>query len=84
MEKRKSSIDNRSWKDVLDMEFIDYLLECVIMHNPTENCIRLGDTNEWDALPKEKSLFFSGDGRGLPIGNLSSQLFSNIYLNKLD
>lgn len=25
-----------------------------------------------------------GDGRGIPIGNLTSQLFANIYLNELD
>jgi hypothetical protein len=34
-------------------------------------------------IPKSKSLFYSG-GRGLPIGNLTSQFFANIYLNELD
>lgn len=35
-------------------------------------------------LSASKSLFKSGKGKGLPIGNLTSQLFSNVYLNKLD
>jgi RNA-directed DNA polymerase len=35
-------------------------------------------------LPKNKSLFFSGNNCGLPIGNLTSQLFSNIYLDDFD
>ena len=26
----------------------------------------------------------SGDGKGIPLGNLTSQIFANIYLNKLD
>lgn len=34
-------------------------------------------------VPPHKSLFNAGD-RGLPIGNLSSQFFANIYLNELD
>jgi len=35
-------------------------------------------------LPHDKSLFHSPKGCGLPIGNLTSQLFSNVYLNQFD
>lgn len=35
-------------------------------------------------LPLEKSLFTVEPGKGLPIGNLTSQFFANIYLNELD
>ena len=65
-------------------DLIDYLLESICMLNPVENCRILGDKSEWKMLPKDKSLFFSKEGCGLPIGNLSSQLFSNIYLGMLD
>ena len=75
---RKSQIANFDWK------LIDYLLESICMLNPVENCRVLGDRNEWKKLPKDKSLFHSRPGCGLPIGNLSSQLFSNIYLGVLD
>lgn len=67
-----------------DYEFITYLLEIIINTDPTENCNIIGDRNEWAKLPEDKSLFTSAAGCGLPIGNLSSQLFSNVYLNELD
>ena len=35
-------------------------------------------------MPNDKSLFHSPEDCGLPIGNLTSQLFSNVYLNVLD
>jgi len=35
-------------------------------------------------LPPEKSLFKVRVGKGLPIGNLTSQFFANVYLNELD
>lgn len=68
----------------IDNEFVDYLLEIIVTNDPTENCIRIGDASEWAKLPTEKSIFNSAEHCGLPIGNLSSQLFSNVYLNQLD
>ena len=35
-------------------------------------------------IPKHKSLFTVPPGKGLPIGNLTSQFFANIYMNELD
>lgn len=35
-------------------------------------------------IPVEKSLLFGNRNTGLQIGNLTSQFFANIYLNKLD
>ena len=35
-------------------------------------------------LPRHKSLFYAPPGVGLPIGNLTSQFFANVYLNELD
>lgn len=67
-----------------DKNFVKYLLECILCFDPTINCRRIGLENEWEKLPPSKSLFCSKRGYGLPIGNLSSQLFSNIYLNKFD
>lgn len=39
---------------------------------------------ERNLVPKHKRLENTGSARGLPIGNLSSQFFANVYLNKLD
>lgn len=68
----------------LDYELIDYLLEIIVRTNPIENCNVLGNVEEWNDLPKEKSLLTADENCGLPIGNLSSQLFSNVYLNAFD
>lgn len=38
----------------------------------------------FDKLPRDKSLFTVERGKGLPIGNLTSQFFANVYLNELD
>ena len=64
--------------------FVDYLLEKICLLDPLEDCRVIGDREEWRKLPKDKSLFRSEKGCGLPIGNLSSQLFSNVYLGMLD
>lgn len=70
-------------KDV-DWGLVDWLMEQICMLDPLENCRVVGDWREWKKLPPEKSLFHARPGCGLPIGNLSSQLFSNIYLGALD
>ena len=43
-----------------------------------------GKKSDWDGLNFDKSMFHSPEGCGLPIGNLTSQLFNNVYLNVLD
>lgn len=35
-------------------------------------------------VPAHKSLFSVPPGKGLPIGNLSSQFFANVYMNEMD
>lgn len=72
------------WSDVFCYDTVYYLLKLIIFNNPTDNFIRKGKIETWDGLPPSKSLFHSKYGCGLPIGNLTSQLFSNIYLNEFD
>ncbi len=67
-----------------DFELALYLLELVIFNEPTKGCYRKGKVSDWCDLPASKSLFYARSGCGLPIGNLTSQLFSNIYLSYLD
>ena len=43
-----------------------------------------GARSDWVGLPANKSLFYASQGCGLPIGNLTSQLFGNVYLNDFD
>lgn len=61
-----------------------YLLNLIIFNDPTKNCRQRGKFSDWDGLPKNKSLFGAPENHGLPIGNLTSQLFGNVYLNDFD
>ena len=70
--------------DGLDVDFLLWLTEQVVMLDPKTSCKIIGTAKEWEGLDKNKSLFYTPDGCGLPIGNLTSQLFSNVYLNELD
>jgi len=65
-------------------EDILWLAKTIIFHKPTDNYIVKGDHSLFKCIPPQKSLFHSSDGKGLPIGNYSSQFFANLYLNELD
>jgi len=67
-----------------DKELFLWLIRKIIFNDPTKNCFVKGKKSEWVGLPKSKSLFFSRKNSGLPIGNLTSQLFANLYLNDFD
>lgn len=68
----------------LDTELVLELIRKVIFNDPRENCVIRGSRADWEGLPRTKSLFHAREGCGLPIGNLTSQLFGNIYLNDFD
>lgn len=59
------------------------LADQILSHDPTENVYIKSDPKLLELIPPHKSLF-AAKGHGLPIGNLSSQFFANIYLNELD
>ncbi|MBU4480669.1 reverse transcriptase/maturase family protein [Patescibacteria group bacterium] len=61
-----------------------WLVEKIIFQNPTDNFIIHGDKTLFQKIPPHKSLFCAPAGKGLPIGNLTSQFFANVYLNELD
>lgn len=60
------------------------LVKQVVMHCPEKNCVRKSPMEMWDKVPDGKSLFSVGDDYGLPIGNLTSQIFANFYLHEFD
>lgn len=61
-----------------------WLAKKIIFHDPTGNFYRKGNPALAKLVPAHKSLFFVPKNQGLPIGNLTSQFFANIYLNPLD
>ena len=72
------------YRDKIDYPLVEYLLDSVVCNNPLKGCIRVSPPWEWNGLPAKKSLFQSPPGKGMPIGNLTSQLFSNVYMNRFD
>ena len=61
-----------------------FLLACIhkLLFSPLR--IKELDPQGLASLPSNKRLAGAPAGKGLPIGNLSSQFFGNVYLNELD
>lgn len=74
----------KKWGDIIDIDFMCWLTEIIVMLDPKKDCIIVGDLEGWADLDPAKSLLKTAEGLGLPIGNLTSQLFSNVYLNVFD
>jgi len=60
-----------------------YLNQKIIRHDPC-HFHRLKGKSFRHILPPHKTLFHPDKERGIPIGNLTSQFYANIYLNHLD
>lgn len=74
----------KTWDNVLDFDMVCWLTEIIVLLDPLENCIICGSKEDWIGLDPAKSMLNLLEGLGLPIGNLTSQLFSNVYLNIFD
>lgn len=61
-----------------------WLTKLVIFSDPVKNFISKGDPSLFGKIPPHKSLFHVPEHQVLPIGNLTSQFFANVYLNELD
>ncbi|MCX6280050.1 MAG: RNA-directed DNA polymerase [Bacteroidetes bacterium] len=67
-----------------DQTVVLELCRKIIFNDCTKNCVIKGKKKNWQGLPASKSLFHSPENCGLPIGNLTSQIFANYYLNLFD
>ncbi len=67
-----------------DKTLILHLCKQIIYNEPTKNCIIKGKRTNWDNFPNTKSLFHAKENTGLPIGNLTSQIFANFYMDTFD
>ncbi|MFZ2957241.1 MAG: RNA-directed DNA polymerase [Candidatus Ozemobacteraceae bacterium] len=82
------SIDRRRLLEIVLAKLknpeLRWLAELLILHDPSIDPVFTCSHEKWRAVPPHKSLFTVAPGKGLPIGNLTSQFFANIYLNPLD
>lgn len=60
------------------------LTRTVLHHDPRPAALIRSAPEVLDRVPCHKSLFAQDEHHGLPIGNLSSQFFANVYLDPLD
>lgn len=82
------SIDKQVLFDLLEPRIRDedarWLTRLLVFHDCTADFLFKGDPALRDRVPPHKSLLGTGSGKGLPIGNLNSQFFANVYLDRLD
>ena len=64
------------------LSFVKYLTREIVFNDPTCSVNYKSPKRAWEGLPKDKSLFTTKTGYGLPIGNLTSQVFANFYLTE--
>lgn len=60
------------------------LVKQILHHRPQDNVYIKSNADLIATVPRHKSLLCAETNKGLPIGNLSSQFFANIYLNEMD
>jgi hypothetical protein len=67
-----------------DKQLVLDLCKQIVFNNPTTDCTIKVKRSNRNNLPKTKSLFNSNKHCGLPIGNYTSQVFANLYMNTFD
>jgi len=82
------SIDKRILRDLLAKRVTEpwwlWLTETILFHDPRPDAVLHSPPERLALIPPYKSLFNQDADHGLPIGNLSSQFFANVYLDALD
>ncbi len=68
-----------------EADTLRWLCHVLLKHDTTVNARYRGDPRLLDRVPEHKQLgSLGGTKKGLPIGNLTSQFFANVYMNPLD
>jgi retron-type reverse transcriptase len=78
------NIDKNGHGDEIWKSEMRWLGRIVIYNKVVDDYRAKGELCLYYKLPKSKSLFNANAGKGLPIGNYTSQFFANLYLNELD
>jgi len=63
---------------------LSWLCERIVRRDIKRDAVLKGPPEAFDRIPPGKSLLRAPPSKGLPIGNLTSQFFANVYLNELD
>jgi hypothetical protein len=71
-------------ENLVDEDWLRVLIRQVALHDPRPGADLRSPPDLFARVPRHKSLLHAPEGKGLPIGNLTSQFFANVYLNELD
>ncbi|MHA6161018.1 RNA-directed DNA polymerase [Pseudomonas sichuanensis] len=74
----------RQLTERIDNQWFRQLALQVLMHDPRENYVERSPAHLFNRVPQHKRLTAQPVYLGLPIGNLSSQFFANVYLDAMD
>ncbi len=77
-------LDKRGNFDEESATFMKQIIRLIVFNRPQDNCIRKQPKSAWKCLPKDKSLFSCEADYGVPIGNLTSQIFANLFMSAFD
>ncbi|CAA6819502.1 MAG: Retron-type RNA-directed DNA polymerase (EC [uncultured Sulfurovum sp.] len=80
----KTLLDDIEPSRLKDKSNLLWLLHKIIFHDPTKDYVFKGNKKNLDKLPDHKTLFKIPKTKGLPIGNLTSQFFANVYMSRFD
>lgn len=73
-EERRREVGHTPWS----------LAQVIVRQDPSRSAQRGSPIEKFAKVPPHKRLGFLGPAHGIPIGNLTSQFFANIYLSALD
>lgn len=80
---QKHPADNRALSPET-ADHLRWLCHVLLRHNAGLSACYRGNPQLLKRVPAHKQLANTGPDKGLPIGNLTSQFFANVYLNGLD
>lgn len=80
---RRPTTDPRH-ADLATVRELLWLTRTILTGNAAQGALLRGRPAEFRRVPPHKRLINAPEERGLPIGNLTSQFFANVYLNELD
>ena len=80
----KTILENNQSRISYPFAWMRNIIQTIIMDDPTRHYHRIGYSWKRNTFPQSKSLFASKAWTGLPLWNLTSQIFANIYLHELD
>ncbi len=67
-----------------EVDTLRWLVHVLLRHDTVAHSVYRGNPEALSCVPPHKRLGHAGAHKGLPIGNLTSQFFANVYLNELD